>query len=113
MKTLKESFIKAKDLDKIGERWPNPYNLTEEDKVNNMPLEIITLIIKEAELCSHNFKGKKHILKYIKDKNIDMLFFYDKSKDGGYFWWNIIDGNYDVFYDKYTPEKLKKRLEEK
>ena len=112
MKTLKESFIKSKDLDKMSKRWPNPYDLTEEDKVNNMPLEIITLIIKEAELCSHYFKGKKHILKYIKDKNIDMLFFFDKSKDGSNFWWNIIDGNYDVFYKKYTPEKLKKRLEE-
>ena len=113
MKPLKESFIKAKDLDKMSKRWPNPYGLTEKDakgKIKGMPLEIITLILKEMEL-----QGKSNALLKIQTMGIssDAIFDWNKTKDGSMFWSDIWYGNeYDKFYKIYTPVKLRERLEE-
>ena len=111
MKPLKESFIKAKDLDKLN-KWPNPYGLTKKDakdRLKDIPLEIITLILKEMEL-----QGKTDCLYKAQNLGIssNLVFDWDKSKDGSRFWTDIwYAERYDVFYEKYTPQKLKERLE--
>jgi len=94
--------------------WPNPYNLTEEDakgKLENTPLEIITLILKEMYL-----QGKRDCLKKAQTVGISstLVLDWDKTKDGPRFWTNIwYNKRYDVFYDKYTPSKLRERIREK
>ena len=91
--------------------WPNPYNLSEKDlqgRLSHVPLEIITLTLKEAKvLRDKDFNTKK--LQY---SGIDGAFEWKKTKDGINFWREIRDGHFQVFYDKYTPETLRKRLEE-
>jgi len=109
MESLKESFIKAKDLDNLG--WPNPYNLTEKDakiKIKDWPLEIITLALHEIYLLRDNFD-----LTSLQRYGLDYAFVWDKSKEGHDFWKSIKNEKFDVFYDKYTPTKLKERLKEK
>ena len=109
MKSLKESFIKAKDLNKLG--WPNPYGLTEKDakgEIDRWPLEIITLILHETYLARQNFS-----LEDLQRQGLDCAFLWSESKDGIDFWESIRDERFDVFYDKYTPTKLKERLKEK
>lgn len=93
--------------------WPNPYNLSEKDlqswlKLKRVPLEIITLMIKEAE----KQRGESFGLEKIQRAGIDGSFEWRKTKEGHSFWKDIKKGNYQVFYDIYTPEKLRKRLEE-
>ena len=108
------SFIKAKDLDKIKLDWPNPYHLTEEDakgQLEDVPLEVITLILKEMVL-----QGRTDCLKNAQDFGItsNTILDWEMTKDGIAFWTDIwYKERYDVFYDKYTPRKLKERLEEK
>ena len=111
MKPLKESFIKAKDLNKLG--WPNPYKLTKEDaigEIDGWPLEIITLILHEIDI-RRNIRDFD--LTDLQRMGLDCAFVWDKSKDGQDFWKSIRDERFDVFYDKYTPTKLKERLKEK
>ena len=110
MKPLKESFIKAKDLDKLN-KWPNPYDLTKEDakgEIDRWPLEIITLALYETYLARDNFD-----LKDLQIQGLDGAFIWDESNDGHDFWKSIKDEKFDVFYDKYTPTKLKERLKKK
>jgi len=112
MKTLKESFIKAKDLDNLN-NWPNPYDLTEEDakgKIKGFPLEIITLILHEIYLK----KGiHKFDLKVLQKLGLEYAFLWGDSQDGLMFWEKINNSEFDVFYDTYTPSRLKERLKEK
>jgi len=114
MKPLKESFIKAKDLDKMGKKWPNPYGLTEKDakgKIKGIPLEIITLILKEMELQGKSYNA---LLK-IQTMGISSITIFDwyLTKDGPNFWSDIwYENEYNIFYKKYTPQKLKERLKE-
>lgn len=111
MKPLKESFIKAKDLDKLG--WPNPYSLTEKDTIGQIkgcPLEIITLVLNIAK----KKRGNEYNIHRLCDDGIRGAFIWDDTKEGYDFWSDIADRKkYDVFYKKYTPTKLKDRLEEK
>lgn len=113
MKQLKESFIKAKDLDNLNNKWPNPYDLTKEDakgKIKGFPLEIITLILHEIYLENdvHKFD-----LKDLQDFGLEYAFLWDDSQDGLMFWEKINNEEFDVFYDAYTPSRLKERLKEK
>ena len=107
------SFIKAKDLDKMGKQWPNPYGLTKEDakgKIKDWPLELITLALKEMET-----QYGKYDLNLLQTHGLSYAFQWDKPKEGIYFWqsiYNTYNGKYDIFYKMYTPEKLKERLEE-
>lgn len=94
--------------------WPNPYNLTEEDakgKLKGYPLEIITLILKEMVL-----QGRTDCLRNAQTYGISFspVLEWNKTKDGPKFWSDIrYKGRYDVFYEKYTPNKLQERLKEK
>ena len=113
MKTLKESFIKAKDLDKIRLDWPNPYGLTKKDakgKIEGWPLEIITLILHEIYLDEDVYKFD---LTDLQRFGLQYAFQWLNSQDGIYFWEKINNGEFDVFYDTYTPSRLKERLKEK
>ena len=106
------SFIKAKDLDKIGKRWPNLYSLTKEDAIGNIkgwPLEVITLALKEMEIQN---PYTNNLLSDLQKYKIDSLFIFSKTKDGVYFWKKILDGKFNIFYKNYTPRKLIERLEE-
>ena len=109
MKPLKESFIKAKDLDNLG--WPNPFNIQESDitgKIEGIPIEIITLALIEYVLVS---KQVKKPIKVLHDIGIIGLFGWNDSKDKHNFWSDIVNRKkYDVFYEKYTPKKLKDRF---
>jgi len=90
--------------------WPNPYGLKEKDakeSIEGWPLEIITLALYEAIL----FRGK-YGLKDLQNDGIILAFQWDLTLDGSNFWKDIRDGKFDVFYKRYTPEKLKERLEE-
>lgn len=90
--------------------WPNPYGLTEKDakgRLEDWPLEIITLALYESIL----FRGK-YSLKDLQGAGIIGAFQWDLTLDGSNFWRDIRDGKFDVFYNRYTPEKLKERLEE-
>lgn len=91
--------------------WPNPYNLTEKDQkgmLEKVPIEIITLILKEIELQ----KGINFKLKNLQINGIGGSFAWNETKDGSIFWNRMCNGNFNVFYDVYTPEKLRQRLEE-
>lgn len=91
--------------------WPNPYNLSEKDLqgwLKDVPLEILNLILKEAK----KERGEDFDLEKIQRAKLDGSFVWDKTKEGNSFWREIKNGNYQVFYDMYTPEKLRKRLEE-
>jgi hypothetical protein len=93
------------------EKWPNPYRLTKNDLqgwLKQVPLEIITLILKEAK----DLEEKDFDIKELQTSEIDGAFEWKKTKDGHMFWRKICDKDYQVFYDVYTPEKLRKRLEE-
>ena len=109
MKSLKESFIKAKDLNKLG--WPNPYGLTEKDakgQIKGWPLEIITLALN----ISKNVRGDNYNINDLCGTGINCAFGWDNTKEGYEFWKSINNKKFDVFYDLYTPQKLKERLEE-
>lgn len=94
--------------------WPNPYHLTKEDakgKLEDVPLEIITLILKEMEL-----QGKKDCLYKAQNLGIssNTILDWELTKDGIAFWTDIwYKERYNIFYDKYTPSKLQERLKEK
>ena len=91
--------------------WPNPYNISEKDLqgwLKRIPLEILNLVLKEAK----KNRGENFDLEKIQRAGIDGSFEWKKTKEGPIFWRDIRDGNYQVFYDKYTPETLRKRLEE-
>jgi len=109
MKSLKESFIKAKDLDNLG--WPNPFNIQESDitgKIEGVPIEIITLALIEYVLVSKQIEKP---MKILQNDGIVGLFSWENSKDRHDFWSDIwYRKRYDVFYKKYTPKKLKDRF---
>ena len=109
MKSLKESFIKAKDLDNLG--WPNPFNIKESDitgKIEGVPIEIITLALIEYVLISKQVKKPMEVLH---DIGIVGLFSWENSKDRHEFWSDIANRKkYELFYKKYTPKKLKDRF---
>ena len=91
--------------------WPNPYNLSKKDQkghLENVPLEIITLMLKETQLQ----KGDEFTLKDLQIWDVDGAFQWDLTKDGHIFWRKICNKDYQIFYDTYTPELLRKRLEE-
>lgn len=91
--------------------WPNPYNLSEKDRkgwLKRIPLEILNLVLKEAK----KNRGENFDLEKLQRAGIDGSFEWKKTKEGLNFWSEIKNGNYKVFYDKYTPELLRKRLEE-
>ena len=103
-------FSKKSDLDKINV-WPNPYNLTKKDQkgwLEKVPIEIITLMLKEIELQEREYFN----LENLQNGGIGAAFTWITTKDGHYFWKCINDGDFNVFYDKYTPWKLKERLRE-
>jgi len=102
------SFIKAKDLDRLY-KWPNPYGLTKKDaigKIKDWPLEVITLTLKEMEI-----QYGKYDLNLLQTQGLSYAFPWDVAREGLRFW-GYLEGNFDLFYDLYTPEKLKERLEE-
>ena len=109
MKSLKESFIKAKDLDNLG--WPNPFNIQKSDitgKIEGVPIEIITLALIEYVLVSKQIEKP---MKILQNDGIVGLFSWENSKDRHDFWSDIwYRKRYDVFYKKYTPKKLKDRF---
>ena len=111
MKHINESIIGRRGTG--TSEWPNPYGLTKKDakgRLEDVPLEIITLILKEMEL-----QGKTDCLYKAQNLGIssNTVFDWDKSKDGTIFWTEIwYLERYDVFFDRYTPEKLKERIEE-
>jgi len=107
MKHINESIIGRKG----ALVWPNPYGLTKKDakgKIEGYPLEIITLALYETYLTRKDFD-----LESLQKFGLDCAFPWSDSKDGMYFWKSIFDKNFDIFYDTYTPEKLRERLEEK
>lgn len=113
MKTLKEALITKNTRDWASAKinWPNPYNLSEKDQIEhlkNVPLEIITLALKEIQLQY----GESGALKDLQRFGIASSFSWDNTKDGYIFWRKICDKDYQIFYDTYTPEKLKQRLKE-
>jgi len=111
MKPLKESFIKAKDLDRLN-RWPNPYNLTEKDikgDIKGFPLEIITLVLNIAK----KERGDDYNINDLCYSGVNYAFGWDNTKEGYEFWKSISNKKFDVFYNLYTPTKLKERLKEK
>ena len=107
MKHISESIIGRKG----APVWPNPYGLTEKDakgKIEGWPLEIITLALHEIYLLRDNFD-----LTSLQRYGLNYAFVWEKSEDGHDFWESIRDEKFDIFYDKYTPAKLRERLEEK
>ena len=104
MKHISESIIGRKGVNV----WPNPYGLTKKDaigKIEGYPLEIITLALYETYLVRDDF-GLKDLQKI----GLHGAFVWDDTKDGYKFWNSIAHGEFDVFYDTYTLEKLKERI---
>lgn len=112
MRPLREALItKDKRNWATTEKWPNPYKLTKEDQkgyLENVPLEIITLMLKEIEVQREDRFNLNDLQKF----GLDYAFLWANTKDGNDFWESIKNENYQVFYDKYTPELLRKRLKE-
>lgn len=107
MKHISESIIGRKGVNV----WPNPYGLTQKDakrQIEGYPLEIITLALYETYLVRDDF-GLENLQKI----GLHGAFIWDDTKDGYKFWNSIAHGEFDVFYDIYTPEKLRERLKEK
>ena len=107
MKHISESIIGRKGVNV----WPNPYGLTKKDaigKIEGYPLEIITLALYESYFVRKNFG-----LAGLQSEGLSCAFDWNKSIDGHKFWNTIAHGKFDVFYDTYTPKKLRERLEEK
>ena len=105
MKHISESIIGRKGV----LVWPNPYGLTKKDaigKIKGYPLEIITSALYETYLARINFD-----LNDLQSVGLDCAFTWSESKDDMSFWKSIFDKNFDIFYKKYTPAKLKKRIE--
>lgn len=108
------ALINKRNIKNANVSWPNPYHLTKEDakgKLEDVPLEIITLILKEMVL-----QGKKDCLYKAQNLGIssNTILDWDRTKDGNKFWSDIwYAERYDVFYEKYTPHKLQERLKEK
>ena len=93
--------------------WPNPYHLTEKDakdKLEDWPLEVITLALYETVLYRRNKYSDS--LNLLQKRGVVYAFQWDESEDGSNFWKDIHTRNFDVFYAKYTPEKLKEKLEQ-
>ena len=110
MKHISESIIGRKG----APVWPNPYDLTEKDaigKIKGYPLEIITLALYESLLF--NGVDIQHLLQRLQKYGIIGEFDWSGTLNGSGFWCEIDHNNFDVFYEIYTPKKLKERLEEK
>lgn len=93
--------------------WPNPFCLKDSDAkgmLEGYPLEIITLAMIETILQDHT--SNKDILRMLQENTITICFSWRITKDGVHFWNGIRDNKFDVFYDKYTPNKLRDRIEE-
>lgn len=103
-------LLDKKNIKNLENEWPNPYHLTEKDakgRLDDWPLEIITLALYESIL----YRGKYN-LRDLQSTGVIGAFQWDSTVDGSNFWKDIRDRKFDVFYKRYTPEKLKKRLEE-
>ena len=88
--------------------WPNPYGLTKKDakgKIEGWPLEVITLALLEAK---RNIKS--YTIKDLQDSGVSRMFSWDKTSDGWDFWHEMDNERFSMFYDRYTPEKLKEKL---
>lgn len=113
MKIVKEAFITKKNIKniKIGYKWPNPFNIQEKDLVGDIkdyPMEIITLAMLETRL-----QRSKFTLEHMTKSDISGAFSWVNSEDGFDFWDGICNcKDFSEFYKKYTPEYLRKRLEE-
>jgi hypothetical protein len=107
MKHINESIIGRKGTSSI---WPNPYHLTIEDaigKMTGMPVEIITLALYTAR----KELRENYSIEELQTRGLDGSFTWSDTLEGYYFWRNMYDKNFDIFYKKYTPESLRKRLE--
>lgn len=104
---INESIIGRKETSSI---WPNPYHLTIKDaigKMTGMPVEIITLALYTAR------KGlrENYSIEELQTRGLDGSFIWSDTLEGYYFWRNMCDKKFDIFYKTYTPESLRKRLE--
>ena len=92
----------------VKEAWPNPYNLTKEDAkdhVKGWPLEVITLALLESKK-----KIKSYTIKDLQNSGVSSMFSWDNTSDGWDFWHEMDNERFNMFYDRYTPEKLKEKL---
>lgn len=93
--------------------WPNPFDLKDSDAIGMLegyPTEVITLAMIEIILQDHT--AKKDILKMLQENTITICFSWSATKDGRYFWNNMRNRHFDIFYQVYTPALLKERIEE-
>ena len=103
-------YINESIIGRKASIWPNPYHLTIKDaigRIKGYPLEIITLAIKEAKL-----QNRYHSIRDIQCIDLEGLFIWDDTADGNHFWRDMYNKKFDIFYKTYTPESLRKRLEE-
>lgn len=104
------ALINKRNQDLAYDGWPNPYNLSKKDLqgwLKNVPLEILNLMLKEAKKQRDE---RYNLINLLKDR-LRGAFDWWSSKESHEFWSDIEDENYQVFYDRYTPETLRKRLE--
>lgn len=92
-------------------RWPNPFNIKEGDlkgKLKDLPIEIANLAIAYGKLLHH----EEFDLEQLNICELSGAFSWVKTDEGLYFWRQIEDGDYDVFYKEYNPMKLEEKLKE-
>ena len=68
----------------------------------------MTLVLYYAK----KYKDNAFDIERLKYSDINGAFKWDEPGEEWDFWSNIYRKKYDEFYKKYTPEKLRKRLEE-
>lgn len=106
-------LINKRNIKNADVSWPNPFLLKESEivgAITGLPIEIVTLAIIEmiqqrprlsnplSELSKHGLKGS--------------FSWYDTIDDEDDFWPRINERDLDVFYERYTPNKLIAKVKE-
>lgn len=109
MSLINKSNIKK--IVKVTSKWPNPFNIKEDDLIGNianMPIEIVTLILAYGR----HFKGESYTLSILEIFGLESAFPWSRTSEGTSFWREINDGKYTIFYKTYGARTLKKKVEE-
>ena len=93
--------------------WPNPFDLKDSDakgRISGYPTEVITLAM--IEIMIQRVPTVKDALSLLRTNGAEGSFSWYNTKDGRYFWDNMRNRHFDIFYQVYTPTSLKERIEE-